>query len=443
MKIQLSDHFNFKKLLLFTLPSVAMMVFTSIYGVVDGFFVSNFAGETAFASVNFIMPVLMLCGSVGFMFGSGGSALIAKTFGEGDPQKANRQFSLLVYFSLALSFVLAVVGIIFIEDIALLLGSSEIMLADCVLYGRIILVALPAYVLQFEFQTLFITAEKPQLGFIMTVISGVLNMVLDALFLAVFHWGVAGAAAATAISQLIGGIVPLIYFSVKNTSLLRLTKARFDVKTLLKVCGNGSSEFLSNVSMSVVSMLYNAQLMKYAGEQGVSAYGVLMYVCMIFLAIFIGYSMGVAPIISYHYGADNKDELKNIFKKTLIIIICCSFGMLAASELLAAPLSRLYVGYNEALYQMTVRAFRIFAFSFLFSGIAIYGSSLFTALNNGLVSAIISTLRTLLFQIVAVLLLPLVLELDGIWLSIVVAEVASFILAIIFIAAMRKKYGYA
>lgn len=442
MKIQLSDHFNYKKLFAFTIPSVAMMIFTSIYGVVDGFFVSNFAGETAFASVNFIMPFLMLCGSVGFMFGAGGSALIAKTLGEGDKDMANKQFSLIVYFSIACAIVLAILGLIFLEDIALLLGASENMLPDCLLYGRIILCSLPAFVLQFEFQSLFITAEKPQLGFFVTLASGLTNMVLDALLLGVFKFGVAGAATATAISQLVGGITPLFYFARKNTSLLSLTKTRFYGKALVKTCTNGSSEFLSNVSMSVVGMLYNAQLMKYVGEQGVSAYGVLMYVCFIFMAIFIGYSIGIAPVISYNYGAGNKVELKNILKKSLVIIAFCSVCMAICSELLAKPLSLLYVSYNPDLYALTVNGFRIYSFSFLFSGVAIFGSAFFTALNNGILSAVMSMLRTLVFQVIAVLTLPLLFDVTGIWLSMVVAEVCAFIISIIVILAKRKRYGY-
>ena len=442
MKIQLSDHFNYRKLLRFTLPSIVMMVFSSIYGVVDGFFVSNFAGETEFAALNFIYPFIMMLGAFGFMFGTGGSALISKTMGEGDMKKAKSLFSLVVYVSIALGVVLSALGIILVRPVAMLMGAEGKMLEDCVIYGRIILLALPAFMLQMEFQTFFVMAEKPKLGLYATLASGIANMALDALLVGVLPWGLVGAAAATAISQLIGGVIPIIYFFRPNTSLLRLGKAKFDGKALLKTCTNGSSELMSNISMSLVGMLYNIQLMKYAGEPGVAAYGVLMYVNFAFIAIFIGYVVGVAPVISYHYGAGNTDELKSLLKKSVLLLSISSVAMLLAGELLALPLSKLFVGDNPYLLQMTLRGFRIFSFSFLFAGFAIFGSSFFTALNDGLTSAIISFLRTLIFQTAAVLLLPLIWQLDGIWVSIIVAELMAVVVTVIFLIAKRKKYRY-
>ena len=442
MKIQLSDHFSYRKLLRFTFPSIMMMVFTSIYGIVDGFFVSNFVGKTSFAAVNFIMPALMIFGSVGFMFGSGGSALIAKTLGEGKSEKAKRLFSFLVYVSAASGGVISVLAFIFLRQIASLMGADGNMLDNCVLYARIILTALPAYMLQFEFQSFFVTAEKPQLGLIVTVAAGVTNMVLDALFVAVFGFGIAGAAWATAISQYVGGVIPLIYFAKKNTSLLQLTKTHFDAKALVKACTNGSSEFLSNISMSLVGMLYNVQLIKYAGENGVAAYGTLMYVNMIFLAAFIGYSVGTAPVIGFNFGSGNHSELKNIFKKSLVIIGIFSAAMFVSAELLAKPLSVLFVGYDEELLEITLRGFLIFSVSFLFVGIPIFGSSFFTALNNGLVSALISFLRTMVFQIAAVMILPVFWELDGIWLSIIAAEISAAAITVFFWINKKEKYGY-
>ena len=442
MSIQLSNHFTYKKLLRFTLPSVVMMIFTSIYGVVDGFFVSNFVGKTPFAAVNFIMPFLMILGSVGFMFGTGGSALIAKTMGEGDHEKAKRLFSLIVYVSAACGIVIAALGFVFIRPIAALLGAKDTMLDDCVTYGRIILLALPAYILQYEFQSFFVTAEKPQLGLAVTVAAGVTNIALDSLLVAVFPLGLSGAAAATALSQCVGGIVPLIYFFRPNPGRLRLGRAKYDGKALLKTCTNGSSELMSNISMSVVSMLYNVQLMKYAGEDGVAAYGVLMYVNMIFLAAFIGYSVGTAPVIGYHYGAGNHEELKSLLKKSLTLIGIVSVVMLIAAELLAKPLAMVFVGYDEGLLALTLRGFVIYSFSFLFAGIAVFGSSFFTALNNGLVSALISFLRTLVFQVAAVLIFPLIWEIDGIWISIVAAELMAAVVTFLFLLGKRKKYHY-
>lgn len=442
MKIQLSEHFNFKKLLCFTFPSIIMLIFTSIYGVVDGFFVSNYAGKEPFTAVNFIMPVLMLLGCFGFMFGTGGGALISKTMGEGKSEKAKRIFSLIVYTSIICGIVLSVLGFILIKPVASMLGAQGRLLTDSITYARIILIAIPAYILQYEFQCLFVTAGKPSLGLYVTIAAGLTNMILDALFVAVFKWGLEGAAAATASSQFVGGLVPLIYFACPNSSLLRLGKTHFDGKALLKACTNGASELMSNISMSIVSMLYNAQLLKYAGENGVAAYGVLMYVSLVFQAVYIGYSVGTAPIISYNYGAQNHTELKSLLKKSLISISIFAVMMFAASLALSKPLSYIFVGYDKELLNLTVRAFSIFSFSFLFSGYAIFGSSFFTALNNGLISALISFMRTLVFQIAAVLIFPLIWKVDGIWLSIVAAEVLSVIVTIIFLKANKKKYQY-
>lgn len=442
MAIQLSDHFTYKKLFKFTLPSVIMMIFTSIYSVVDGFFVSNFVGKIPFAALNLIFPFIMLLGGVGFMFGTGGSALVAKSLGEKQEEKANMQFSLIVYTSLITSVVLALLGIIFIKPITILLGAEGEMVGHCIRYGTIILAALPFFMLQFEFQSFFVTAEKPKLGLLVTVVSGVANMTLDALFIAVFDFGLVGAALATAIAQIVGGIIPLFYFSRKNTSLLRFTKTIFDSRTLLKTCTNGSSELMANISMSFVCMLYNIQLMKYAGEDGIAAYGVLMYVNMIFLAIFIGYSVGTAPIISYHFGAKNTNELKSLLKKSSIIVGICSIAMFLLGEVLAKPLSILFVNYDAQLLELTLRGFVIYSFSFLFAGYAIYASSFFTALNDGITSAIISFLRTLVFQVIAVLLLPLIWEIDGIWISIVVAELMAVVVSFVFLVLKKNKYKY-
>ena len=440
--IQLSDHFTRKRLLRFSLPSIVMMVFTSIYGVVDGYFVSNYTGKTPFAAVNLIMPFLMILGGVGFMFGTGGGALIAKTMGEGKAEKADKFFSMTVFSSILCGLVLTAVGLLFLRPFARLMGAEGELLENSLLYGTINLIALPFYILQYEFQCLFATAEKPKLGLYVTVASGVANMVLDWLLVAVLPFGLAGAAAATAASQFIGGVFPLIYFARKNSSRLHLTRCRLELRPLGRICANGSSELMSNISMSLVSMLYNVQLMQYVGEDGIAAYGVLMYVSMIFQAIFIGYSVGTAPIVSYHYGAQNREELKSLLRKAIFIVAIAALCMFAAGELLAAPLSRLFVAYDEELLQMTTHAFAIFSFSFLFSGFAINGSSFFTALNDGLTSALISFLRTLVFQVAAVLLFPLLWGLDGIWFSIVAAEIMAVLATIFFLLKKQKKYGY-
>lgn len=444
MKIQLSDHFSYGRLLRFTAPSIAMMIFTSVYGVVDGFFVSNYAGKTPFAAVNLIMPFLMVIATVGFMFGTGGSALVAKSFGEGEPERANRNFSLFVYVSFALGVVLAVLGIVFIRPISIRLGAEGALLDNCVVYARIILAALPFYVLQLLFQSFFVTAEKPQLGLAVTVSAGLTNMVLDAVLVISLpqQYKLAGAALATALSQVVGGTVPLFYFARKNSSILRLGRTSFDGRAILKACTNGSSEFMSNVSMNIVGMLYNMQLLKFAGENGVAAYGVMMYVSMIFSAAFIGYSIGTAPVVSYHDGARNFPELKSLLRKSLVVIGLFGVCMVASAELLSSRLARMFVGYDAALMELTVSGFQIFALSFIFMGFAIYGSSFFTALNDGLTSAAISFLRTLVFQVAAVLLLPTIWDIDGIWMSIVVAEFMAVVLTAAFLATKRRKYHY-
>ncbi len=440
--IQLSDHFTCKRLLRFTFASIIMLVFTSVYSVVDGFFVSNFVGKTAFAAVNFIMPILMILGCIGFMFGTGGGALIAITLGEGRRKKANEIFSLIVYTAFVCGAILLVLGMLFLRPVTKLIGAEGRLLEDSILYGRIILLGIPFYILQYEFQCLFATAEKPRLGLCITIMAGLTNMVLDALFVAVFKWGLAGAAIATALSQFMGGTIPLIYFLRENSSLLRLVKCKFDGSALVKACTNGSSELMSNISMSLVSMLYNIQLMKYAGEDGIAAYGVLMYVSMIFQAVFIGYSVGASPVISYHYGAQNHEELKGLLKRSSIIIGGFSILMFIAGEFLGKPLSFVFVGYDKGLLEMTDWAFQIFSFSFLFSGIAILGSSFFTALNDGIISALISFLRTLVFQVSAVLILPVFWGIDGVWLSIVAAEALAVIVTIMLLIVKRRKYHY-
>ena len=441
-EIKLSDHFGIKRMLRFTMPSIIMMIFTSIYGVVDGFFVSNFVGKTEFAAVNFIMPVLMILGGFGFMLGAGGSAIVAFTLGQKKDEEAKKQFSLYVYFGIVLGIVMAILGFFLVEPAAKWLGAEGKMLKDCVLYGRILSIATPAYLLQFEFQAFFITAEKPKLGLYMTLASGFSNIILDALFMAVFHWGIAGAALATSISQFVGGVIPLVYFSRPNSSLLKLVKTKYVGRWMTKALTNGSSELMNNISFSIVGMLYNFQLMNYAGEDGVAAYGVLMYVSMIFLAVFIGFSTGMAPVVGYHYGAQNQDELKSLLAKSLCVIGICSVAMLILGEVCAYPLSYIFVGYDNTLMDITIRGFIIYSFSFLFSGFAIFGSAFFTALSDGVTSAIIAFLRILVFQVVAVLVLPYFFKLDGIWWSIVAAEIMAVILTAVFLVAKKNKYKY-
>ena len=443
-QIQLSDHFTYGRLIRFTLPSIGMMIFMSIYSVVDGYFVSNFAGKTPFAALNLIFPVLMIMSTVGFMFGTGGSAIVAKTLGMRDRESANRYFSLFVYIAFGLGVILAVISFVFIRPIAILLGADGRLLEDAVLYGRIILVALPFNILQMLFQSFFVTAEKPELGLATTVCAGVANMVLDAVLVLSLPqaYKLAGAAIATATSQTLGGVIPLIYFGRKNSSILRLGKTKLESKVLLRACVNGSSEFMSNIAMNIVGILYNLQLLKYAGENGIAAYGVMMYVSFAFSGAFIGYSIGSAPLFGYNDGAQNHAELKSLLKKSLIMIGIFAALMVILAEVLATPLAKIFVSYDAELLELTVSGFRIYAISFLFMGYAIFGSGFFTALNDGVTSAIISFLRTLVFQIASVILLPLVWGIDGIWYSVVVAEGMAVVISAIFLVKKRTKYNY-
>ena len=441
--IQLSDHFNVSRLLWFVLPCIGTMLFTSVYGIVDGLCVSNFVGKTAFASVNLIMPLPMLVGAVGFMLGTGGSAIVGITLGEGDQKQADRCFSLFLSAALIAGILLSALGVLVLRPAAVLLGAKGEMLDYAVRYGRILMLSLPTFILQNMFQSFFVTAEKPHLGFAFTVGAGCTNMVLDVLLVGALRWGVEGAAIATMISQVVGGVLPVFYFLEKNnTSRIHLCRPRFEGKVLLNACANGSSELMSNVSSSLVSILYNFQLLRYYGENGVSAYGVLMYVQFIFIAIFIGYSIGCAPVVGFHYGAENHGELKNMLGKSVLLMGIGGIVLTALAQGLAEPLAHIFVGYDAELFALTVHAFRLFSFTFLLAGFNIFASSFFTALNNGGVSAAISFLRTLVFQCACILILPELIKVDGIWWSNFIAEIGSFLVSLLFLLGMRKKYRY-
>ena len=472
MRIQLSDHFSYKRLLRFTIPSIIMMICTSVYGIIDGLFVSNYVGTVPFAALNLMIPPLMGLSTIGFMFGAGGSALVAIKLGEGDHKKANEYFSLLIYTIIATGLVIAVTAIIFMRPIAYAIGATDDMIGYCVMYGRILCISLTTYMLQIAFQSFFIVAEKPELSLRMSLISGILNVIFDFLFIVVFRWGLAGAGAATAIGEIAGGVIPILYFSRKNTagnadsspqegkkqakkgygifrwilkndSLLHLGKTKFYGHVIFKTCTNGSSELMTNISSSLVNILYNYQLMRIAGENGVAAYGVVMYVTFIFAAVNIGYSIGSAPVVSYHYGAGSHDELKNLFRKSLVMIGCAGVVMVTLAEAFAYPMIKIFVGYDAELFAMTCHGFRLYALSFLLNGFNIWGSGFFTALGDGGISAMISFLRTLVFQVSVVLILPIFLKIDGIWLAVVVAEILALCVTVSFMAGKRKKYHYA
>ena len=443
MRIQLSDHFTYKRLLRFVVSPILMMVCTSLYSIVDGFFVSNFVGKTPFAAVNLIMPVCMGLGTVGTMIGTGGSAVVSKALGEGRREAANQYFSLLIYFAVAISLALTVIGFAFARPIAVWLGAEGELLEDCIVYSRILFIALPPFVLQNIFQSFFVTAEKPGLSLKISILAGVTNMLLDFLFIAVFEWGLAGAAIATGIGQMVGGILPIVYFARKNDSLLKLTKTQFNGKILRKTFGNGSSEMVTNLSTSLVNILYNFQLMQLAGENGVAAFGIIMYVNFIFMAMFFGYAIGSAPVIGYHYGAGNSGELKNLFRKSLVLMGGGGLGLTLLAEALTVPLVKIFASYDAELFALTCHGFRLYSLAFAFMGINVWASSFFTALGDGPVSAAISFLRTLVFQLAAVFILPGILGIDGIWLAIVAAELLALTVTAVFFIKKRNKYSYA
>lgn len=443
MNINLSEHFTYKKLIKFTLPTIIMMIFTSIYGVVDGIFVSNVVGSSAFASINLIMPAIMIIGTIGFMIGTGGSAIISKTLGEGDNKEANKQFSMLIYLEIILGIIFTIIALLVLEPVAKLLGANQDMMNDCLTYGRILLVGMTAFILQNSFQSFMVVAEKPNFGLGISIISGLTNMILDFLFIYVFRWGVAGAAVATIASQFVGAIIPMVYFARKNDTKLKLGKTKFELSTIIKTCTNGSSEMVTNLSMSLVNILFNMQLMKFAGANGVSAYGIIMYVGFLFTGTYMGYSVGTAPIIGYHYGANNTDELKNLLSKSIKLLGIIAIIMTFLAEVLAKPLASIFVSYDKELLEMTINAIRLYSLSYIISWFNIFASSFFTALNNGFISALISFLRTLVFQIIMIFILPAIWELNGIWLSVVIAEILSILVSIICFIKNNKKYEYA
>ena len=443
MNISLAEHFTYKKLIKFTLPTIIMMIFTSIYGVVDGLFISNVVKGDAFASVNLIMPAIMIIGTIGFMIGTGGSAIISKTLGEGEYDKANRYFSMFVYLEIILGIIFTVVGLVFLEPIAKLLGATKEMLPDCLTYGRILLIGITAFILQNSFQSFLVVAEKPGFGLLISIIAGLTNIILDFLFVYVFRFGVAGAAIATIISQIVGAIIPLIYFSRKNKTSLKLGKTKFELSPIIKTCANGSSEMVTNLSMSLVNILFNMKLMKIVGANGVTAYGIIMYVGFLFVGTYVGYSVGSAPIIGYHFGAGNKDELKSLLSKSIKLLSIVAIAMTLLAELFASLLAGIFVSYDKELLNLTINAIRLYSISYIISWFNIYASSFFTALNNGFISALISFLRTLVFQVIVILILPELIGINGIWLSVLVAEVLSLIVSIICFIENKKKYEYA
>lgn len=440
--IQLQDHFTYRRLLRYVFPSIMMLIFTSFYVLVDGYCVSNYAGKTEFAALNLIVTFPILLGAFGFMFGTGGSALVARILGGKEEEKAYQTFTLITVSLIVLGIVTSIPSIIYLKPIALLLGATEELLGPCLVYGTILIAGNTFYILQNYFQSFMVVAERPGFGFAITVLSGITNIILDFILVGYFKGGIRAAAIASVISQMVGSLIPLVYFMSHNRSKLHFEWFHFNNKALIETCINGSSELLSNISMGLISMLYNLQLLKVAGENGVAAYGVLMYVNFIFTSTFFGYNVGSSPIVSYHYGAKNTDELKNMFRKGIMIIVCAGIMMTTACILFAPALSSLYVGYDKVLYDMTVHGFYVYSASFLMLGLNAFASSFFTALGDGVTSAIISFLRTGVFQCLAILTLPNLFGINGIWCSVIVAEGLSLIVSFSLLYIKRHIYNY-
>ena len=443
MEIALHGHYGYRRLAVSSVPSILMMLVESIYGVVDGLFVSNFVGTSAFAALNIIWPAVMLVGALGLMVGTGGSALVSKTMGVGDPARAGAVFSMLVRFTVILSLVFMVPLLAFMEPLARLLGAEGETVRLCVVYGSICTLGLPTYMLQLCFQSFYMTAERPQLGTVMSLVGAVTNMVLDALFIVVFKWGLAGAAAATTLASCVSGIFPLWYFSSRrNRSSLRLVRTRFEREPLLKACSNGLSEYVGNISWNVLAICYNLQLLRMMGEAGVAAYAVLLYYGYIFAAVFFGFNISVTPIIGYNYGAGDKAELKSLLRHSVTLLLALGFLMMLVSELSAGPAARLFVGYDPELSALTKHAIRLYMLSFFIAGFNLFISAWFTGLGNGKVSATVSFTRNLVFELGFVFLLPALLGPDGIWLAVDAADVCCCILGVVLVLAFRRRYGY-
>lgn len=447
METHLNEHFTYKKIFKITIFPIIMMVFTSLYSIVDGIFISNFANESSFAAVNLVMPFIMIVGGIGFMMGTGGMALVGKLLGEGNKNKANQTFSLVVYSTIVIGLIVSAISFFLIEPIVKAMGNinnttSEEMVKEAILYGRILISCQVFFMLQNLFQSFFLVAEKSKMGFIVTLVSGITNAILDALFIGLFRLGVVGAACATISGYLVASIFSILYFKLNKNLVINLGKTKFNAKIILRSAYNGLSEFVNSISMNVAAIIYNIQLLRLLGENGVSAYGIIMYVSFVFVAVFVGYSIGVSPVISYNYGSGNSSELKNVFKKSIIIMIITGAFMVLFSELTAKPFSHIFSNNNQELLELSTLAIRIYSTSYIFTGFSIFASSFFTALNNGTVSALISLFRTLIFQVAFVLLLPLIFGDNGIWLARPFTEVASLTLSITFIILNRKRYHY-
>ena len=443
MTIELSGHYGYGRLIKATLPMALMMIIVSVYSIVDGYFISNWAGSDAFAGMNLIWPPIAVVGAIGLMVGTGGSALVSKTFGEGHPEEARRIFTMMIRLTVIAGVILGTICFILMPWLAKVLGADEAMIPHAILYGRILIIVLPAYMLQMAFQPFFMVAERPHFGTALSILSGVTNIILDALFVAVFSWGLTGAALASCAGILLNAGIPIWFFSSKrNKTQLCFVPTRLDWKKILKSCSNGISEFVGSIALSVVSMCYNWQLMRYIGANGVSAYGIIMYLGFIFAAIFIGYNMGVSQIIAYNYGAGNKPELRSLLKKSLVIIGLVGVVITALAELSADVIADIFVGYDAELRDLTAYATRVYMLSFLICGFNMFCSAWFTSLNNGIISAIGAFVRTLVFEFACVFILPMLFGIEGIWVAVNVAELLSLFLTISLIIGFRKRYGY-
>lgn len=421
--------FGFFSLLKFALPSVIMMMVMGLYSMVDSMFVSRFVSTNALSAINVVYPVINLLIGLGVMLASGGSAVIAAKMGAGKTDEARRDFSMIVTIGLASSIVIAVAGLIFIRPIVTFLGASELLVDYAVTYLAIILMFAPANMLQMLFQMFFVTAGRPGLGLTFIIGAGLVNAVLDYVFIVPLGMGIAGAALATGIGYLIPAAAGLIFFFGKKKELY-FTKPKFSAAVLGSSCSNGSSEMVSNLSMAVVTLVFNRIMMNLAGEDGVAAVTIVMYAQFLLSSIFMGFSLGVQPVISFHHGAGNRRNLKGIYRHCIVFIAIAAVSVFAVAMTLGPTLTTIFTPKDTNVWTLAVRGFMILPFCFLLEGFSIYASAAFTALGDGKTSALISFLRTFLFILTGLLTLPLAFGIDGVWLAVPVAELCSVLVVI-------------
>lgn len=419
------------------------MVFMSLYTMVDGVFVSRFAGTAALSAVNIVYPMVSVVVAVGVMLATGGSAIIAKRMGEGKPEQARQNFSYLILAGVLIAVGMAALALVFLKPLLHLLGARGALFELCYAYALPLVFFIPSGILQMLFQTLLVTAGRPMLGLTVTVLGGVANIVLDYLFIVPLQMGIAGAAIATGIGFSIPAVFGLLYFALRRSGPLCFVRPKGGGKMLLRCCANGSSEMVTNMSTAVTTFLFNLLMMRYAGEDGVASITIVLYTQYLMTAVYMGYATGTAPVFSFHHGSRNGEQLRRLFRISMGFIALCSVATFALALVFAKQVVVIFTPAGSPVFEMALYGFRLFSGSFLFAGVGIFASAMFTAFSDGKVSAAISFLRTFAFIVLALLLLPLAMGLDGVWLAVPLAEVLGFGVSLFFLYRKKKRYCYA